>query len=72
MEVKNNFTRLLPVHVQVNDGKLAKVTVVVKEESPTDDQAEEVRELTGDEVLVLSRQTEIAEGQPVKVTMQNW
>ena len=60
------------MRVEINDGKLAKVSVIVKPESPTEGIAEVTRELTGTEIVLVSRQTEIAEGQPVKVTMQKW
>ena len=58
MEVKDGGTHLLPVHVQVNDGKLAKVTVIEKEGDPSRGEPEVLRELTGDEVILLNRQTE--------------
>jgi multidrug resistance efflux pump len=72
MEVKNGATHLLPVRVQLNDGRLAKVKVITKEASPINDQPEESVDLTGDEVLLLNRQSEVADGQLVKVTMQSW
>jgi hypothetical protein len=72
LEVKDGLTRLLPVHVQFNDGKLAKVEVIVREESPTSDEPEVLRELNADDVIILNRQTEIGEGRPVKVTLEKW
>ncbi len=72
MEVKDGVAHLLPVHVQVNDGKLAKVTVIADAGSPTNDEPEVLRELTGNEVIILNRQSELSEGQPVKVTLEKW
>ena len=72
MEVKDGVTHLLPVHVQVNDGKLTKVTIIAEAGSPTSDEPEVLRELTGNEVIILNRQSELSEGQPVKVTLEKW
>ncbi len=72
MEIKDGVTHLLPVREQVNDGKLAKVSVIVSAGSPTSDEPEVFRELTGNEVIILNRQSELNEGQPVKVTLEKW
>jgi multidrug resistance efflux pump len=72
LEVVDGVTHLLPVRVQITDGKLSKVLVIVHEEMPAQGQAEELRELTGDQVIVLNRQAEIGEEQPVKVTLEKW
>jgi hypothetical protein len=72
MEVKDGITKMLPVHVQFNDGKMAKVSVVLQYEDPAIDRPEVLRELTADDVIILSRQSEIGEHKSVKVTMQNW
>lgn len=72
LEVKDGTTQMLPVHVQFNDGKLAKVSVVVQYEDAAKGQPEVLRELTADDVIILNRQSEIGEGKSVKVTMQNW
>jgi multidrug resistance efflux pump len=72
LEVKDGVTRLVPVHVQVTDGKLAKVSVVVDEGSPIRGQPAVLRDLTGEEVLILNRQEEVGEGHTVKVTMKDW
>jgi hypothetical protein len=72
LEVKDGVTHLLPVHVQVNDGKLAKVSVITSEGSATSGEPEVYRELAGNEVIILNRQSELNEGQPVKVTLEKW
>jgi hypothetical protein len=72
MEVKDGLTQLLSVHVQVDDGKLAKVSVIVRAESPERGEPAVLRDLTGDEVILLNRQTEIGDGQAVKVTLEKW
>ena len=72
LEVADGLTHLLPVRVQVNDGNLARVSVIVQQEVPGKGLAEVSRELTGQDVIVLSRQAEIGEGQRVKVTLEDW
>jgi hypothetical protein len=69
---REGVTRLLPVHVQVNDGKLARATVIVQEADPSRGQAEVLRELTGDETVLVSRQAEVGEGQEVRVELEPW
>jgi hypothetical protein len=59
--VENGVTRQVPVAVQVNDGTLVKVAAVI----PAAGGRQVMRELTGNEVIVVSRQLEIGEGQPV-------
>jgi multidrug resistance efflux pump len=70
---KDDITKLVPVRVQINDGRLAKVSIIVEDASPTKGRPELLRELTGDETIILNRQAEIGEGQAVKVTIEeNW
>ena len=59
--VENGMTRQIPVAVQVNDGTLVKVAAVI----PAAGGRHVTRELTGNEVVVLSRQLEVGEGQSV-------
>jgi hypothetical protein len=68
MEVKNGVTRLVPVKVQVSDGKLVKVAVIARESGGL----EVLRELTGDETILLNRQAEIGAGQHVTMTIEEW
>ncbi len=68
MEVRDGVTHLVPVRVQINDGKLVKVAVIVRETGGL----ENLRELTGDEVILLNRQAEVGAGQPVTVTIEKW
>ncbi len=72
MAVKDGATELVPVHVQYNDGKVAKVAVIEQEAVPTHGQDEVLAELTGDEVIILNRQSELSEGEAVKVTLEKW
>jgi hypothetical protein len=60
------------VHVQYDDGKLAKVAVIEQEAVPSDGLPEVLRELTGQEVILLNRQEEVGEGQSVQVTLEDW
>jgi HlyD family secretion protein len=71
-EIVDGVAHLRPIHVQVNDGKLAKVSLIVQEESPGQDTPEVLRDLTGNEMILLSRQTEISEGQKVHVSLAKW
>jgi multidrug efflux pump subunit AcrA (membrane-fusion protein) len=62
--VQNGMTKQVPVRVQVNDGRLAKVALLTGPGT--------VRELTGDEEVVLSRQLEIGDGAKVKTVLGAW
>jgi multidrug resistance efflux pump len=68
MEVRDGVTVLVPVKVQVSDGKLVKLAVITRESGGQ----EVLRELTGDEVILLNRQLEIGAGKPVSVTIEKW
>jgi multidrug resistance efflux pump len=70
--VKDEAAHLVPVRVQMNDGKLAKVNVIINERNPQVGQREMVHDLTGEEEIVISRQAEISEGQAVRTTLGNW
>ena len=72
LAVKEGKTELLPVHMQYNDGKLAKVSVVVQYEDAATGQPEVLRELSASDLIILNRQTEIGEGTAVKVTVEKW
>jgi multidrug efflux pump subunit AcrA (membrane-fusion protein) len=65
--VKNGAAHLVPVDVQVDDGKLAKIAVITKIKD------EEVKQdLTGDELIVASNQGELSDGQAVQATPVDW
>ena len=72
--IKDNVgvTRRLTVRPLLNDGRMARVAVVVREGEPLRGIPEETRELSPDEVLVLSRQTEIGSDQRVRVALKDW
>jgi multidrug efflux pump subunit AcrA (membrane-fusion protein) len=61
--VENGTTKQYPVRVQVNDGTTAKISLTL----PND-----IRELTGNEMLVASRQIEIGEGTAVTPAPAEW
>lgn len=65
--VQNGVTRAVPVSVQVNDGTLVKVATVVPMGS-----RQVTKELTGNEVVVTTRQQEVGEGTRVNPVFQNW
>jgi len=66
--VENGVTRQIPVAVQVNDGTLVKVAAVI----PAAGGRQMTRELTGNEVIVVSRQLEVGEGQSVTPVFEKW
>jgi membrane fusion protein (multidrug efflux system) len=70
--IKNGTARLTPVKVQVNDGLLAKVTVIARAANARTGETELLRELTGDEEVVASRQSEFADGQAVHAVAEDW
>jgi multidrug efflux pump subunit AcrA (membrane-fusion protein) len=72
MVLKDGVTHLLPIRVQVNDGRLAKVAVVSRVPNARGGDAEVLRELTGDEEVVASRQVELDEGQTVRAVPEDW
>jgi HlyD family secretion protein len=72
LEVRDNVSHPVPVRVQLNDGTLAKIALIVREANPSHGEPEIVKELTGGEVIVLNRQIEVGDGAPVQVTMQPW
>ena len=59
--VEDGVTRSVPVAVQMNDGTLAKAALVV----PAGGGRQVTRELTGGEVVVVSRQLEVGDGRRV-------
>jgi hypothetical protein len=65
--VENGVTKTVPVAVQVNDGRLVKVAVVV-----TAAGRKTTRDLTGKEVVVATRQQEIGSGQRVDPVFEAW
>jgi multidrug resistance efflux pump len=70
--VKEGVSHLVQVQVQLNDGKLAKVEIIVHRTDPRLGEHESLEELTGDEEVIVSRQVEIGEGQAVKTTLESW
>jgi multidrug resistance efflux pump len=69
--VKNDRAWRFPVEVQLNDGQLAKVRLVVNEATDGGEQHRR-QDLTGKEVLITANQTEIKDGQRVEVKVNNW
>ncbi|MBA4187316.1 MAG: hypothetical protein C0467_04775 [Planctomycetaceae bacterium] len=65
--VENGVTRQVPVVVQMNDGTLAKVATVVSSGGQ-----QLIRELTGNEVIVATRQLEVGEARKVTPVSEKW
>ncbi len=72
LEVRDNVSHQVPVRVQMNDGNMAKIAKVVREANPAHGDPEIIKELTGEEVIVLNRQIEVGDNAPVRVTLQPW
>lgn len=64
--VRDGTAHRVPVRVQTSDGKLAKIAVIVNEASPQMGVQEMLQDLTGNEEIIISHQTELAEGQAVQ------
>jgi len=72
LEVRDGKAHLLPVKVQVNDGTLAKVAIVTRVPDALGGTREVLKELSGNEEIVASRQQEYTEGQSVKTALSDW
>lgn len=72
LRVQEGVARLVPVRVQVDDGTLAQVLVIVREADARAGVQEVTAELTGDEEIVNGNQGEIADGQQVRATLVAW
>jgi multidrug efflux pump subunit AcrA (membrane-fusion protein) len=63
--VQRDVAHLVPVELQVSDGRLAKVALQGRHGEPN-------RELKGNEVIVATNQGELSEGQAVKPHLSDW
>jgi multidrug efflux pump subunit AcrA (membrane-fusion protein) len=72
MEVIDGTAHLVPVHVDLNDGKLARIRLIVQDGNPKLGVQEVLSRLTGEEVIVASRQQELREGQAVQPCPEDW
>jgi hypothetical protein len=70
--VRDGTTHQVPVRVQVNDGRTAEVAVVTRRKDGTGAAREVLAELTGDELVVDSRQLELGEGAAVQPAVGDW
>lgn len=66
--VEDGVTKSLPVTVTVSDGRLSMVALV----TPGPGGRQVTRSLTGNELIVASRQVEIGDDQKVETVVQNW
>jgi multidrug efflux pump subunit AcrA (membrane-fusion protein) len=71
-EVKDGTAHLLPVEVEADDGKLAKVAVVLHDVTARGGEHELFKDLTGEEQIITSGLSEISDGQAVKAVLANW
>ena len=70
--VRDGVTKELPVAVQVNDGKIAKVSLLIRRLDASGSSREVMQELTGKEEIIPTRQLELGDGTPVKPTLTPW
>ena len=70
--VRNGTTEEVPVKVQMNDGRVAKVAIISEDGPGSFARREVIRELTGQEDIVASRQQEIGVGQKVNIAPIKW
>jgi len=72
VQVKDGKVHLVPVRMEVDDGNLAKVAVIIREARPRIGEQEVFQELRGDEEIVVGGQGELSEGQVVHPTHVDW
>lgn len=70
--VQSGKVHRIPVRVQVNDGVLAKVAIIAQGANAHTGELETLRDLKGDEQVIVSRQSELSEGQPVRAFKEDW
>ena len=69
LEVRNGKSHMVPVRIRLRDGRWTKVAVVLQEADPQKGLPEVLGDLTGNEVVIVSRQVEIGDDADVIVTM---
>jgi multidrug resistance efflux pump len=69
--VRDGVTHLQPVKIQVQDDRMVKLSLITREAKVAGGQ-DLTKELTGDEVILLNRQTEIGDGKAVHVIIEKW
>jgi multidrug efflux pump subunit AcrA (membrane-fusion protein) len=72
LTVAGGKTKQLPVKVQVDDGRIAKVAIVTRKSDPSGGQREVLEELTGTEEIVVARQLELEVGTAVHTVPTDW
>jgi multidrug resistance efflux pump len=72
LEVRDGMSHMVPVRVQVTDGRHSKVAVIVQDADPVHGQPEVLHDLTGDETIILNRQLEVGDNQPVEVSLEGF
>jgi hypothetical protein len=70
--VDHGVTKQVPVRVQLNDGRVAKVALVTARKDATGASVEVLAELTGDEAVVATRQLEVGDGTAVQAASATW
>jgi len=62
-------SHLVPVRIQLRDGRWTKVALILQEADPQKGTPEVLGDLTGDEAVIVSRQVEIGNGAAVAITL---
>lgn len=70
--VENGTTREVPVRVQLNDGKTARVAVLTKKRDANGTTRDVLTDLTGKEQVVAARQAEFGNAARVRVAPGDW
>lgn len=68
MRADQGHAKLIPVFVQVNDGKLARIVLIERDSAGRTT----LMDLTGKEEFIASRQSELDDGQPIQANLQRW
>ncbi len=72
MVVEDDKTRQLPVKVQLTDGKTVRIALMTYRKDADGTTRDMLTELTGNEVVLISRQLEIGEGASVRTGLSDW
>lgn len=70
--VEEGKARLAPVKTQVDDGALAKVSLICSKPDKEAGEEKVFCDLTGNEEIILGNQGELEDGQPVRATLSDW
>jgi multidrug resistance efflux pump len=70
--VADGKTRAVPVQIHLNDGQKVRVSIVDRKTTDDGTVHEELTDLKGDELVVISNQLQIGDGVDVRTSSTNW